>query len=133
MFSHWINTNNWPFSEIKWYPEKIFRMRFLVFSKYMILDPKKPADVISKKYVLKIFVNFTGRHLFWSLFLVKLQVWRPATLLKSGSNTGVFLWNLRNFWEHLFWRTSARLLYKSFTISITVAFFDCTYCVTKLF
>ena len=23
------------------------------------------------------------------------------------SNTGVFLWNFRNFWKHLFWRTSA--------------------------
>ena len=29
-----------------------------------------------------------------------------ATLLKRDSNTGVLLLNLRNFWEHLFWRTS---------------------------
>ena len=31
--------------------------------------------------------------------------WRPV--LKRDSNTGAFLWNLRNFQEHLFWRTSA--------------------------
>ena len=31
---------------------------------------------------------------------------RPATLLKRDSNTGFFLWILRNFQEHLFWRTS---------------------------
>ena len=29
---------------------------------------------------------------------------RPATLLKRDSNTGVFLWILRNFQEHLFYR-----------------------------
>ena len=32
---------------------------------------------------------------------------RPAILTKGGSSTGAFLWNLQNFWEHLFWRTSA--------------------------
>ena len=31
---------------------------------------------------LKNFVYFTGKHLCWSLFLIKLQAWRPATLLK---------------------------------------------------
>ena len=37
-------------------------------------------------------------------FLIKLQAWgfSPATLLKRDSGTGVFLWILRNFWEHLF-------------------------------
>ena len=28
-----------------------------------------------------------------------------ATLLKRDSDTGVFLWNLQNFYEHLFYRT----------------------------
>ena len=37
----------------------------------------------------------------WSLFLIKL------IKLKRDSNTGAFLWNLWNFWEHQFWRTSA--------------------------
>ena len=36
-----------------------------------------------------------------------MQGWRPATLLKTNSNTGIFLWNLRNFAKYLFTRTSA--------------------------
>ena len=60
--------------------------------------------------VLKIFANFTGKHLCWSLFFTKLQAFRPATLLKIDSYTSAFLWNLRNSEEHLFWRTSERLL-----------------------
>ena len=35
-----------------------------------------------KKDVLKTFANFTGKHLCWSLFLITLLVFRPATLLK---------------------------------------------------
>ena len=42
-----------------------------------------------KKRVLKIFANFTGKDLGWSLFLIKLQALKPATLLKRHSNTGV--------------------------------------------
>ena len=55
--------------------------------------------------VLKNFANFTGKHLFWILFLIKLQAFKPAALLKRDSNTGVFLWNLRNFSEQLFYGT----------------------------
>ena len=33
--------------------------------------------------------NFTGKNLCWSLFLIKLQVFRPATLLKRDSDTGI--------------------------------------------
>ena len=53
-----------------------------------------------KKAVLKNFAIFTGKHQCWSLFLVK--------LLKRDSNTGVFLSILRDFYEHLFWRTDAK-------------------------
>ena len=54
---------------------------------------KQPSEVFFKKVVLKKFVNFTGKNLCWSLFLIKLQTWGPATLLKRDSNTDVFLWN----------------------------------------
>ena len=30
--------------------------------------------------VLKKFINYTEKHLCWSLFLIKLKVWRPSTL-----------------------------------------------------
>ena len=48
----------------------------------------------------------TGKHLGWSLFLIKLQAWRPGVLFKKDSNTGVFLWILGNSWEHIFWSTA---------------------------
>ena len=51
----------------------------------------------SKPVFLKIWKYFSGKHLCRSLFLIKLQVWRPATLSKRDSNTDVFLWILRNF------------------------------------
>ena len=34
-----------------------------------------------------------------------MQALRPATLLKIDSNTGIFLWYLRTFKEHIFYRT----------------------------
>ena len=36
-----------------------------------------------KKAVLKNFAIFTGKHLCWILFLIKLQVFRTAILIKS--------------------------------------------------
>ena len=52
------------------------------------------SQVFFKIGTLKNFVIFTGRYLcWWSLFLMKMQ---PSTVLKSDSNTGVFLWILRN-------------------------------------
>ena len=49
-----------------------------------------------EKSVLK---NFTGKYLRWSLLLKNLQVWGPATQV-------FFQWNLQNFLEHLFSRTT---------------------------
>ena len=31
------------------------------------------------------------------LFSIKLQSWKPASLLRKDSNTDIFQWNLRNF------------------------------------
>ena len=45
-------------------------------------------DVLKKKGVFKNFANFTEKYP--SLFLIKLQGWLPASLLKRDSNTGVF-------------------------------------------
>ena len=64
-----------------------------------------------KSGALKNFTNFTGKNC-WSLFLIKLQAFRPEVLiffqkrlygdLHGDSSTGVFLWNLQNLQEHLF-------------------------------
>ena len=64
--------------------------------------------MIYKKAALKNFAIFTGKHLCWSFFIIKLQAFSTTILLERDSNTaGVFLWILRNFKDNLFWRTSA--------------------------
>ena len=55
------------------------------------------SQIFTKISVLKNFAIFTGKHLCRSPFLGKLQVLKPANLLKGDSNTGVFPWILRNF------------------------------------
>ena len=52
-----------------------------------------------KTGVHKNLVMFTGKHLCWALFFIKLQAWRIATLLKRDSSTGVFQYILRNFFR----------------------------------
>ena len=49
------------------------------------------SQMFFKIGVLKIFVKFTGKHLCWRLFLVKLQFRRSATSLRRYFNTYVFL------------------------------------------
>ena len=41
--------------------------------------------------VHKYFANFTGKHICWSLFLIKAAALRSETLLKRDFNTGVFM------------------------------------------
>ena len=43
------------------------------------------------------FAMFTGKHLCWSLFLIKMLAFKSATLLKDDCNTGAFLGILQNF------------------------------------
>ena len=59
-----------------------------------------------KTGVLKKFANFTGKSLCWSLFLIKLQFWGPATLLKKTPTQVLSceickLFKSNNFEEHL--------------------------------
>ena len=49
-----------------------------------------PAEMFYNKEVLKKLAKFTEKHLYWSLFLVKVTGWSPATLLKRDSSTGIF-------------------------------------------
>ena len=70
------------------------------------VSQKQPPEVLYKKDVLKNFAVFTEKHLYMSLFLIKLKAFSTAALSKWDSNTSVFLWILRNFEEHLFWETT---------------------------
>ena len=68
----------------------LFQIILLTFSQ------KQPPEVSCKKTVLKNFAILTGKHLYWNLFLKKLQAFKPATLWKKDSNTGTFLRILQN-------------------------------------
>ena len=53
----------------------------------------------------KNFTIFTGKHLCWSVFVIKLPDCKPVNLLKIDFNTSVFLLILLYFSEQLFYRT----------------------------
>ena len=55
-----------------------------------------------KTGALKIFAIFTGNHLCWSVFLINLQVWRPAALSKRDPSLNFFPWLLWSFWGWLY-------------------------------
>ena len=63
-------------------------------SKVCIGSGRKQPPVFNNKSCFKNFAIFTGKCICWSLFLIKNF---KATLLKRGSNTGVFLRILWNF------------------------------------
>ena len=86
-------------------------------------------DVFYAKAVLKNYALFTEKQLCWSLFLIKLQALRSATLLKRDFSTGVFLCILRisiYFEKHL--RTAASDY--SFTLVIYL-FFGCFFTIIR--
>ena len=67
-----------------------------ILNSYFIkLAKTATGGILEKKMFLKISQYSQKKHLPWSLFLIKLPVFRPAALLERDPNTGVFL--LRNF------------------------------------
>ena len=54
------------------------------------------SQIIFEINSFKNFAKFTGKHLFWGLFLMKLQAFRPATFLKR-TPTQVFPVDFVNF------------------------------------
>ena len=70
---------------------KLLRRDMKTLQDQLIVHRSSHHRCFVKKGALKNFENFTGKYLCWSLFLIKLQAWRLATLLKKDSNTSVFL------------------------------------------
>ena len=69
-------------SHSRCFVKKVFWRR-LVFHKRLFIDPlqNRCSWIIHK---------FTGKNLCWSLFLIKLQFWEPATLLLKKTPAQVF-------------------------------------------
>ena len=81
------------FSSLSFYLSSSYLFVFFIFFFCVDNGWNSCSQMFFKIDVLKNFGNFTGKQLCWSLFLIKLQSWRPETLLKRNSNTGVFLWS----------------------------------------
>ena len=84
------------------------------------------SQMFFKIGALKNFANFTEKHLCWSLFLIKLQAWR--TLIKETPTQMFSLWNLRNFYQHLFYRSPS----VAASVWKQIAFFILIVHITKL-
>ena len=70
---------------------------WLVYMKcFMMVKIKLFEDGLQNRGSSK-FRKFHRKYLCWSLFLIKLQAFRPVTLFKKDSNTSVLLW----IWEIL--------------------------------
>ena len=68
--------------------------------------------VLCKKVLLKISQS-TEKGLCWSLFFNKGAGWRLATLLKTDSNRGIFLWILAKFLRTSILKNTNRRLFLS--------------------
>ena len=67
-----------------------------------------------EKGVLKKFTKFAEKHLCQALFFNKVAALNPATLLKKRLWHRVFYWILKNFKEHLFYRTPPDVCFYSY-------------------
>ena len=63
-------------------------------------------DLFCKKRLLKYFAKLTGKHMYRSLFLKKIQDIDLQLSLKRGLCIGFFLWNFKNFSELFIYSTA---------------------------
>ena len=66
-------------------------------------DRSSCSQMFFKTGVLNNFAIFTGKHLCWSLFMIKLKAWRPTTILKTMTVKQVFF--CESSLELFFYRT----------------------------
>ena len=71
---------------ITWYSQSGNTMNGVLFKFVFTLFRSSHHRCFIKKPVLKYFAIFTWKRLCWSLFLIKLQAFRSATLLKADYN-----------------------------------------------
>ena len=82
--------SDWYFCNITksgWFWKRLFKMKVLINHFLKSLQKQAYGDVLQNRF-FRNFPIFTGKHLCWSFFLIKLQAY---------FNTCVSLWILRNF------------------------------------
>ena len=81
----------WQDLEIEEIAKTLFDLQYGKTSETVVIDYQKQSpEVFYKKAVIKICCNTHRKHLCYSLFLIKLQTFRPATLLKRNFNTQLY-------------------------------------------
>ena len=107
-----ISTNLSSLSHSKW--PFLFHQKFPLLSS----DLKNSQNAFQKCSHLQMFFKtsvlinfpiFTRKYLFWNLFLIKLQAWWLATLLKKRPQHGCFPVNLTKFLRIAFLRNTSAL------------------------
>ena len=98
-----INTNDFMWLSLR---RKIFAVHFLFlhfswssFEMFLCImcTRKSHRRCTAKNGILKSFANFTGKHLFWNIFLIKSQAFQSATLLKKKTPTKLFCCKIAKF------------------------------------
>ena len=95
----------WIFVLYSFNKSKLFSSRICYRSNLQMCSIKKSVlknvNIFTGKHVCwSLFLmrlQATGKHMCWSLSLMRLQTFRPATLLKRDSSRGAFLWILQKF------------------------------------
>ena len=114
--NHWFESD-WYFCNIaqsRWFWKSLSRKKVLNQHFLKSLHVTSHTQMFFKIGVLRNIAIFTEKHLCWSLFLIKLQALRAATLFKTDFSTGVFLWILRNFYEQLFLKNTSVGYFRQF-------------------
>ena len=102
----------WQLNEV-WFTCETLHLFFLIIFYYISIDQQSSADFLQNRCSYN-FADFTGQHLCWILFWIKLQSWKdPPTQMFSCQISKI----LKNtfFKEHLRWL----LLYILYTNDVT--------------
>ena len=99
----------------------LLRLKFDVKEMRISFFHIKAAQMFFLKVALKNFSIFTREHLCWSLFLIKLHAWKPASLLRTNSNTSVFPVTFRHITVGCFCTLNGWIFYMSTNCNCNVA------------
>ena len=101
LYIYWISSEH-LFTRIPFYKKTYGVLLLVVLIQYLYQIYRSTHPKVFCKKVLKNFTKFTGKHLCWSLFFIKLEAGALQFYLKRDSGTSVFLWTLWNFFKKLF-------------------------------
>ena len=85
------------------------------------------SQMFSKTILLKYFAIFTGKHLYWSLFLIQFQDWRPVFLFKKRLQHRCFSVNIAQSLRMAFLWRPVHYTFSKFYLLIDNLYFRVTF------